>query len=133
MAKTMKKQNLRIQMFAGNFFFTFFGVEQTNVFLVLIVTMVILKLKAPFFWKGHGGHEFKLFPANIWILKFCYFTVFAIKMLLDKPFWLMNLLEIKYNHFRKSLSSRISISKFKCWREIAWIRVLHALFKKRCL
>ena len=65
-------------------------------------------LKALFFWKGHGGHKFKLSPANIWILKFYYFTVFAIKMLLDKPYWLMNLLGIKYDHF----SSLIQASSY---------------------
>ena len=56
--------------------------------------------KGTVFWKGHGGHIFKLFPANIWIPKFCLFTVFAIKLLLGKTYGLMNLLRIKYEHLR---------------------------------
>ena len=44
-------------------------------------------------------NEFKLFPANIWIFKFFFLLVFAIKMLLDKPYGLLNLLDFKYDHF----------------------------------
>ena len=56
-------------------------------------------LKAAFLENGHDRHKFKLFPANIWILNFCFFIVFAIKMLLDKPYGLLNLLELKCDHF----------------------------------
>ena len=44
-------------------------------------------------------NEFKLFPANILIFKFFFLIVFAIKMLLDKPYGLLNLLEFKCDHF----------------------------------
>ena len=40
-----------------------------------------------------------IFPANIWIVKFFILIVFAIKLLLDKPYGLLNLLEFKCDHF----------------------------------
>ena len=43
-------------------------------------------------------NETKLFPANIWIFKFFFLIVFAIKMLLDKSYGLLNLLEFKCDH-----------------------------------
>ena len=43
--------------------------------------------------------EFKLFPANIWIFKLFFLIVFTIKMLLDKAYGLLNLLEFKFHHF----------------------------------
>ena len=46
-------------------------------------------------WK----YEFKLFPANIWIFKFFFLIDFAIKMLLDNTYGLLNLLYFKYDHF----------------------------------
>ena len=54
---------------------------------------------------------FKLFPANIWIFKFFFLVVFAIKMLLDNTYALLNLLEFKCNHFN-SLFLTESESKY---------------------
>ena len=66
--------------------------------------------KGGFSWDLESGHEFKLFPANIWIFKLVFLMVFAIKMLLDYTYWLLNLLEFKCNHFN-SLS--LAELKFK--------------------
>ena len=50
-------------------------------------------------------NEFKLFPANIWIFKFFFIIVFAMKMLLDKPYGLLNPLEIECDHFSSLLQA----------------------------
>ena len=61
-------------------------------------------------------------------LKFRLLLVLAIKLLLGNFYGLMNLLGIKYDHLRCLFQSRISIiSKFKCWREIAWSLVQNML------
>ena len=64
--------------------------------------------KVEFSWNLESGHEFKLFPANIWIFKLVFLMVFAIKMLLDYTYWLLNLLEFKCNHFNS-----LSLAEFK--------------------
>ena len=55
----------------------------------------ILKLRFCFkvvvFSDLRSRNVFKLFPANIWIFKFFILIVFAIKMLLDKPYGLLSL------------------------------------------
>ena len=61
---------------------------------------LILRLhKVELIWKPALNQEYTGFPAKIWISK-CYFLmVFAIKMLLDNAYGLLNLLEFKCNHF----------------------------------
>ena len=59
----------------------------------------IFKLKAAFLENGHDVNEFMLLPAIIWILKLCFFHIFAIKMLLDKPYGALKLFEFKCDHF----------------------------------
>ena len=55
--------------------------------------------KVKFFSDLELRNKFKLFPTNILIFKFFFLIVFAIKMLLDKPYGLLNLLEFKCDHF----------------------------------
>ena len=71
---------------------------KANLLIFKVKYLGNFELKAAFLENGHDGYEFKLFPANIWTLKFCFLIVFAIKMLLDKPYGLLNLLEIKCDH-----------------------------------
>ena len=68
------------------------GENSTKIELYLPKVVVISDLRS--------RNEFKLFPSNIWIFKFFILIVFAIKMLLDKPYRLLNPLEFKYDHFR---------------------------------
>ena len=51
-------------------------------------------IKGSFSWDLESGHELKLFPANIWIFKLFFLMVFAIKMLLDKIYGFLNLVEV---------------------------------------
>ena len=44
-------------------------------------------------------HDFIVFPANIWIFKFFFLMVFALKMILDNTYGLLNLLEVYWYHF----------------------------------
>ena len=55
--------------------------------------------KGGFSWDLEWGHNFKLFTTNIWIFKFFFLIDFAIKMLLDNTYGLLNLLYFKYDHF----------------------------------
>ena len=51
---------------------------------------VCIMCKGSFSWDLFSGHKFKLFPANIWILKFFFLMVFAIKMILENIYGLLN-------------------------------------------
>ena len=44
-------------------------------------------------------HDFKSFPTNIQIQKFFFLIFFAIKILLDNTYGLLDLLEFALNHF----------------------------------
>ena len=70
-----------------------------------------------------NGPNHAIFPTNIWLSKFCFLSVFDIKLHLEKILGLLNLCEFLSDHF-----SRISIWKFKCWREIDWIHACQAHF-----
>ena len=55
--------------------------------------------KVKLIWEPALNQEFTGFPTNIWIFKFFFLLVFAIKMLLDNNYGLMNLLEFKCDYF----------------------------------
>ena len=59
-----------------------------NICLVEIGKYVLLKSYL-LIWELAPTRIFKLFPANIWILKFFFLMVFATKMILDNTYWLL--------------------------------------------
>ena len=60
---------------------------------------ILIQILKRFSWDLETGHEFKLFPANIWIFKLFFLMVFTIKMLLVNIYGLLNLLEFQCDHF----------------------------------
>ena len=55
--------------------------------------------KVELIWEPALNQEFTGFPAKIWIFKFFFLMVFAIKMFLNNAYGLLNLLEFTCNHF----------------------------------
>ena len=66
---------------------------------MVVVVVLQLLLKATFLENGPDRHEFKLFPTNILIFKLYFLSIFDIKILLNKSYGLLNLLEFKCDYF----------------------------------
>ena len=60
---------------------------------------VYLYTKVELIWEPALNQQLTGFPANIWIFKLFFLMVFAIKMLLNNSYGLLNLLEFVCNHF----------------------------------
>ena len=65
--------------------------------------------KVEFIWELVLNQEFTGFPAKILIFKFFFLMVFAIKMLLNNAYGLLNRLEFICNHFQQNLNLKIQI------------------------
>ena len=63
------------------------------------IQQFISNIKVKVFWEPALNQELAGFSANIWIFKFCFLMVFAIKMLLDNTYGSLNLFEFNCNHF----------------------------------
>ena len=66
--------------------------------------------KVVLIWEPEWRHDFNVFPAKFWIFKFFFLMIFAIKMLLDNIYGLLNLFEFKINHFNSLVQAK---SEFK--------------------
>ena len=67
----------------------------------LSITSMYISLpsKVVIIWDLALTQIFNLFPANIWILKWFFLVIFAIKMSLDNTYGLLNILEFLCNNF----------------------------------
>ena len=72
----------------------------------------ILLPKVELIWEPALNQQFTGFPAKIWIFKLFLIMVFAIKVLLNNAYGLLNLLEFICNHFN-GLFQAESESEFK--------------------
>ena len=69
-----------------------------------------MRSKVVLIWEPEWRHDFNVFPAKFWIFKFFFLMIFAIKMLLDNIYGLLNLFEFKINHFNSLVQAK---SEFK--------------------
>ena len=119
MAKTMRKKHFKTQMLVGNSLNSYFHTNSKDnmplEFSLTSVTKVshnsirVFRIKGGVSWDPEWRHDFNVFPTKIWIFKFFFLMVFAIKMLLDNIYGLPNHFEFKSNHFN-SLSFKQNIN-----------------------
>ena len=91
-----------------------------------VVLIMVVVTKVEIIWEPACNHDFNVFPANIWIFKFFFLLVFAIKMLLDNTYGLPNPFECKSNHFNSLFQAEYAFKnsnfggkyiddKISCW------------------